>query len=202
MVGLDLGRLCLCPIGPDDVNKIIPSQQADFGNIRPMAVGFPKRIFAIGTAWCSRFVPLGELLFHAWVCPNGFAFVAEDCSGESTAMLADAYAAQTVSAHGTFFYVDKEWFRHRNSGLKLWVQELSFRKTVRGLKEWSYWIGNAVIRLRSRKTIRIRLSLGFLRRAPSVPPRYPIGLSKGASRMVAPSSSRLLVPLACPFARL
>lgn len=114
--------LCLSSIWTNDVDKIIPSEQADFWDIRPMAIGFPERIFAIGTAWGSGFVPLGELLLHTWIGPNCFAFVAEDGTGESSAMLADSHAAQSVSADRTFFYVDKEWFRHRSFGLIIGVE--------------------------------------------------------------------------------
>ena len=66
----------MCPIWTNDVDKIIPTEQADFWDIRPMAIGFPKRIFAIGATRCCRFVPLSELLFHTRIGPNGFAFVA------------------------------------------------------------------------------------------------------------------------------
>jgi hypothetical protein len=114
--------LGLCPIWTNDVDSIIPSEQADFWDIRPMAIGFPQRIFAIGAARSSGFVPLGELLFHTRIGPNGFAFVAEDGTGESSTMLADSHAAQSVSTDGTLFHVDKEWFRHRSVGLKLWSE--------------------------------------------------------------------------------
>ena len=108
-------------IWTNDVDKIIPTEQADFRDIRPMAIGLPERIFAIWATRGSGFVPLGEFLFHTGIGPDCFAFVAEDCAGESSAMLADSHAAQTVSADRTFFYVDKEWFRHRSFGLIIGV---------------------------------------------------------------------------------
>jgi len=115
------GELSLCAIWSDDVNQVIPTEQADFGDIRPMAVRFPMGVSTIGATRFVRFVTLRELMFETWVSPNGFTFVAQDRAGQSTSVLADAHSAQAIPADRAFLYVNQKWFWHQDFG---WIAEV------------------------------------------------------------------------------
>ena len=98
------------------MNQIIPTEQADFGDIGPMAVRFPMGVSTIGAARFVRLVTLRKLMFETWIGPNGFTFVAQDRAGQSTSVLADAHTAQAIPADRALLYVNQKWFWHQDFG--------------------------------------------------------------------------------------
>ena len=102
------------------MNQIIPAEQADFGDIRPMAARFPVGISTIWATRLVRLVTLRELMLETWISPDGFAFVAQDRAGQSTSVLADAHSAQAIPADRAFLYVNQKWFWHQDFG---WIAE-------------------------------------------------------------------------------
>jgi hypothetical protein len=62
--------------GPNDLDRIVPAEQADFGNVGPMAIGLPKRLAAIRATRGRGDFALGEFLLETRIGPYGLAFIA------------------------------------------------------------------------------------------------------------------------------
>jgi hypothetical protein len=74
----DTPNLChlVAMFSADDLNRVVPAQQTDFGNISPVAVILPKRLATVWAAWCCADFATSELLLEARIGPNRFAFIA------------------------------------------------------------------------------------------------------------------------------
>jgi hypothetical protein len=101
--------------GPNDLDRIVPTEQTDFGNVGPMAGLFPQRFATVWTAWGGGNLALGEFLLERWIGPNRFAIIAQDTTGQSASarILADSHSTESVPANRAMLDIDQKRLGHR-----------------------------------------------------------------------------------------